>query len=154
MNIDVDELNRRIKKGLITVRKHPFLELYIYNYTHKTQYNRLWDQYTEKCRGLILDNNYNILNNPFPKFYNLGENEKVTIRNLPLETPIITDKVDGMLGILYREEDKIAITARGSFTSDQDIWATNWLRKKGYKSEDFNIERSPPSSGGGSIWPL
>ena len=51
MTIDMDELNRRIENGLIIVRKHPFLNLFIYNYTHKTQYGGLWDRYTERCRG-------------------------------------------------------------------------------------------------------
>jgi len=73
MNMDIDEVKKRIDNRLITVRKHPFLDLFIYNYTHKTQYNGLWDQYTERCRGLIMDGNGCVLNNPFPKFFNLGQ---------------------------------------------------------------------------------
>jgi RNA ligase len=135
--IDVDEINRRINDGLITVMRHPFLDLRIFNYTHKTQYGRLWDSYTRACRGLIVDGQNNILNNPFQKFYNLGETEETMIQNLPCEVPSITDKLDGMLGILYEEGDNPAIATRGTFDSPYAKWATNWLRRKGYSLDDF-----------------
>ena len=135
--IDIEEVKKRIDNGLLTVRKHPILNLYIYNYTHKCQYGRLWDQYTRVCRGLILDRENNILNNPFPKFYNLGETEETMIQNLPAEVPSITEKLDGMLGILYEEGDNIAIATRGSFDSPYAEWATNWLRLQGFGMDDF-----------------
>ena len=135
--LDIEEINKRIDNGLLVVRKHPILDIYIYNYTHKCQYGRLWDQYTRLCRGLITDGEYNILNNPFPKFYNLGETEEMMIQNLPGEVPSITEKLDGMLGILYKEGDNPAIATRGAFDSPYAKWATNWLRLKGYSMEDF-----------------
>lgn len=134
---DIEEIKKRIDNGLLTVRKHPFLDLYIYNYTHKTQHQRLWDSYTRMCRGLIVDGQNNILNNPFQKFYNLGETEETMIQNLPCEVPSITEKLDGMLGILYEEGDNPAIATRGSFDSVYAEWATNWLRIKGYSLDDF-----------------
>ena len=137
MTIDMDELNRRIENGLIIVRKHPFLNLFIYNYTHKTQYGGLWDRYTERCRGLITDENGHILNNPFPKFFNLGEKEYTMVQHLPAEVPKITEKLDGMLGILYEEGGNPAISTRGTFDSQHAEWATNWLRLKGLKLSDF-----------------
>lgn len=135
--LDIEEVKKRIDNGLLIVRKHPFLDLYIYNYTHRTQYERLWDSYTRMCRGLIVDGQNNILNNPFPKFYNLGETEETMIQNLPCEVPSITEKLDGMLGILYDEGDNPAIATRGSFGSPYAKWATNWLRLKGYSLDDF-----------------
>lgn len=138
--IDIDEVNKRINDGLIIVRKHPVLDIYIYNYTHRTQYEGLWDSYTERCRGLIMDGSNNILNNPFPKFFNLGQREDLMIHNLPLEMPSITEKLDGMLGILYQEEDNPAIATRGAFDSPYAEWATNWLRTKGYSLDDFKID--------------
>lgn len=135
--INIDEIKRRINEGLITVRRHPFLGLYVYNYTHRTQYKRLWDQCTERCRGLIMNGDNNILNNPFPKFYNLGEREDLMIHNLPLEMPTITEKLDGMLGILYEEGDDVAVSTRGTFDSPYAKWATNWLRSKGFGLDDF-----------------
>lgn len=159
MFMNMDEVKKRVNSGLIIVRKHPFLDLWIYNYSTRTQFEGLWDEYTERCRGLIIDKNGHILNNPFPKFFNLEEKEYTKIENLPLEVPKITEKIDGMLGILYEEGDKendgrykendgrdkendgnngnIAICTRGSFDSPFAIWATNWIRSKGYKLENF-----------------
>ena len=88
-------------------------------------------------RGLILDSEHNILSKPFSKFFNLNETPETTISNLPVEVPLITEKLDGVIGILYPEKDKVAIASRGSFDSDFAIWATDWIRKKGYSLEDF-----------------
>lgn len=137
MKMDMDEIKKRIDDGLITVRKHPFLNIFICNYTTKTQRGGLWDGYTERCRGLIIDENGNILNNPFRKFFNLGEKEYTKIENLPQEIPKITEKLDGMLGIPYAEGDNVAISTRGTFDSPYAEWATNWLRLKGLKWDDF-----------------
>lgn len=131
------ELIKRKDAGLITIRKHPVLDLEICNYTPKTQYDKLWDAYTLISRGLILDSEHNILSKPFSKFFNLNETPETTISNLPVEVPLITEKLDGVLGILYPEKDKAAIASRGSFDSEFAIWATDWIRKKGYSLEDF-----------------
>lgn len=138
--LDIEEVKKRIDNGLLVVRKHPFLDLRIFNYTHKTQHGRLWDSYTRICRGLIVDGHNNIINNPFPKFYNLGETAETMIHNLPYEVPNITEKLDGMLGILYEEGDDPAIATRGAFDSPYAEWATNWLRLKGYSLDDFNLD--------------
>lgn len=143
ITMDMDEVKRRIDDGLIIVRKHPVLDIYIYNYTHRTQHEDLWDLYTERCRGLIMDGNNNILNNPFPKFFNLGQREDLMIHNLPLEMPSITEKLDGMLGILYEGlGDNPAIATRGAFDSPHAEWATNWLRLKGYSMDDFKRDHT------------
>jgi len=73
--ISGDGIKKRISDGLITVSKHPFLDLYIYNYTKKAQYNKLWDEYTIRCRGLIVDNDGNMLNNPYLERYKGTEYE-------------------------------------------------------------------------------
>lgn len=137
MTMNMEEVKKRIYDGLIISRKHPFLDLWIYNYTHRTQWGGFWDEYTERCRGLIVDKNGLILNNPFRKFFNLGEKEYTRIENLPSEMPRITEKIDGMLGILYEEGNNVAVATRGAFDSPYAEWATNWLRLKGFKLDDF-----------------
>jgi RNA ligase len=47
--------------------------------------------------------------------------------------------MDGSLGILYRENEAYRIATRGSFDSDQAIWATDFL------SREFNLWKLPPS---------
>jgi len=135
--IDYSEIIKRIESGLITSRKHPTLPYEILNYSQKTQFDKLWDDYTKMCRGLILDDSHNIIARPFPKFFNLNETQETSIQNLPNEIPSITEKYDGSLGILYAENNLPSIATRGSFESEQAIWATNWIREEGYTLDDF-----------------
>ena len=124
----MNELEQSIKDGYITVQKHPTENLYIYNYTNKCQYGRHWNETTMMCRGLILDENKNIIARPFKKFFNLEE-YKGFYGNLPNENYKITEKLDGSLGILYFGKE-YAISTRGSFVSDQAEKATKILHEK------------------------
>ncbi len=125
MKIDKIQLEKRVAEGLITKRKHPTQELYIYNYTPMCQFGRNWDEYTMMCRGLILDFEYNVVCRPFKKFFNLEEMEG-TLPNGDFE---VTEKVDGSLGILYWVDDVPYIATRGSFESEQAIKGTEILHK-------------------------
>ncbi|MFB9080967.1 hypothetical protein ACFFWB_26745 [Flavobacterium procerum] len=64
-----------ISANYVRVNKHPEQDLYIYNYTQNAQFERVWNEITIACRGLILDKDLNVVARPFPKFFNLGEME-------------------------------------------------------------------------------
>ena len=117
--------------GYVRVNVHPDdPELFIFNYTEKAAYESIWNAVTLNCRGLIVDAGNWIIARPFPKFFNYGQSGCPVI---DLDEPVVvSDKMDGSLGILYREHDtgKYAIATRGSFTSDQAIHATEILRTK------------------------
>jgi len=121
---------------LINKNKHPILDVFIYNYTPKVQYEKLWDDITLMCRGLILDSTGEIIARPIPKFFNLGE---IGNNALPTEPFIATDKIDGSLIIITRYKGDLLIASRGSFTSEQAIEATQILNKK-YLSLKKKIE--------------
>jgi RNA ligase len=127
-----------IEKGLVTERAHPeFQELSIYNYTNKCQIDGAWDEVTLQCRGLVINTKTGeIIAKPFPKFFNLEERKS----EIPSEQPYIFEKYDGSLGILYWIGDLPYIATRGSFESDQAIWATKWFREniKDYSLYDRN----------------
>lgn len=89
------------------------------------------------CRGLILDSEHEIVSRPFKKFFNLNETQETMIENLPPEFPKFSEKFDGVLGILYPEKQFPAISTRGEFKSEYTIWATKWLREKGFVMDDF-----------------
>lgn len=122
--MNITALQQLIADDYIKVQKHPKAPLYIYNYTPKTQYDRVWNELTLACRGLILDENYNIVARPFGKFFNLGEMENQVVPNEPFE---VFEKLDGSLGILYWHEDRPFIASRGSFSSEQALMATELL---------------------------
>lgn len=124
--MNLSKINDYIHKGYIMKSKHPSADLYIYNYTKMAQYEHIWNDETLACRGLILDNNHNIVARPFPKFFNLEERE-VTLPNENFE---VFEKMDGSLGILYFLENKPFIATRGSFKSEQAMIATEILHTK------------------------
>ncbi len=125
--IDLELLKDMINGGFVNVQKHPKYDLFIHNYTPKTQYERVWNDVTLMCRGLILDGACNIVARPFEKFFNLGEQENQVLPNEPFS---ILEKLDGSLGILYFVDNEAFIATRGSFTSEQSARANAILQSK------------------------
>lgn len=122
--LDPNHLAAEIAAGY--VRAQHLDGLAIYNYTDKAQYDRHWNAITTQCRGLIVNPLGDILARPFPKFFNHNEPEAQT----PNEPVIITDKMDGSLGISYVANGEVRIATRGSFTSEQALHATRVLAEK------------------------
>lgn len=123
--LDYSKLSSLVEAGLITRREHPKYPLFIYNYTARAQFDRAWTPETLACRGLILDEDGNVVARPFHKFFNLGEQDA----NLPIGEPFEAfEKLDGSLGIAYREPEwgTIQIATRGAFASEQALWASRW----------------------------
>lgn len=131
--ITYEQIKPYIEKGLISENIHPECDdIRIFNYTQEVQFSRLWDDVTTQCRGLILNiKTGEVVARPFPKFFNYQEH--IDSFNWPIPGPmspkIITEKMDGSLGILYKLNGQNWIATRGSFTSDQAIWATKWYRE-------------------------
>lgn len=101
-------------------------DLLLFNYTNKAIYEGGWNQFELVSRGLIINRvTGEIVARPFDKFFNWGEGGRMT--DVPIHT--VTEKIDGSLGILYRLEGQYRIATRGSFDSDQAIWATEFLNK-------------------------
>jgi RNA ligase len=124
--VDVRELAKGLLHGHIHVNRHRELDLSIYNYTAKAQYDNYWTTATRLCRGLIVDDYNRVVSRPFEKFFNYGDtaNAVVISEDSSIE---VTDKVDGSLGILYPDLSQPtgwAVATRGSFHSAQAEHAT------------------------------
>lgn len=142
--LDIAKLERHIKDGLVTVNHHKTLPLRQFTYTRATILENKWDDVTTKCRGLIVGPNQKIIARPFEKFFNFQTSYRpeTHLANMPKTLPIVTEKIDGSLGILYhfpetfywkiengKEPTKIGdnytgIATKGSFHSDHAVWAT------------------------------
>lgn len=129
-NLTYSEIKPYIDNGFVTEVSHrENNNVKIFNYTPECQFERKWDNVTLQCRGLIMDvSTGEILARPFPKFFNYTEYAEMGGQIPVDENPIVTDKMDGSLGILYQLDGRMWIATRGSFHSDQAIWATNWWR--------------------------
>ncbi|RFS14650.1 T4 RnlA family RNA ligase [Emticicia sp. C21] len=122
--MNIQALHELIANDYINVQKHNHADLYIYNYSAKAQYDRVWDEWTLACRGLIMNADYEVMARPFKKFFNWGEVENQVIPQEPFE---VYEKMDGSLGILYWINEIPYIATRGSFNSDQAKVATEML---------------------------
>lgn len=128
--LDVNLLARHIHNKLVAARPHQTLPLTIYSYTREVVWDiSLWDDVLEKCRGLIVNNlTGEIVSRPFPKFFDLNTEPRLEtmMDNLPKGSPIIQEKVNGSLGILYTHDDYRYIASKGSFHSEHSEWASLW----------------------------
>ncbi len=127
----VGEIAPYIERGLISERPHPLHpDVRIYNYTHRCQYEQAWDHITRACRGLVMNvKTGQVLAHPPKKFFNYQEHLQKGWP-IPDETPIITEKLDGSLGILVHVDGVPYIATRGSFESEQATWGTAWWRAR------------------------
>ncbi len=125
--LDVDLLVSHVANGLVATQSHPQYPLAIYNYTPATQFSRTWDAVTMQCRGLVVDvTTDEIVARPFPKFFNLSEHPSADV---VFSKPFtVFDKADGSLGILVEGYGEPFIATRGSFASEQAVWATEHFR--------------------------
>lgn len=109
--------------GHVSVKERGSLRLF--NYTAKAQYAVEWTDFELLSRGLIIDSDTGeVVACPFDKFFNWGEGGRFA--DCPIKS--ITEKMDGSLGILYRENGEYRIATRGAFDSAQALWATHYLQ--------------------------
>lgn len=120
--------------------------LHLYNYSRQYQYAHNshlnpgveeWSHFMLASRGLIIDwDNDEIVALPVSKFFNWTEGGRTTTANIVS----VSTKMDGSCGILYRYQNQHRINTRGSFSSDQALWATDFLNNNGY-----NLDLIPDS---------
>lgn len=126
LNLDLDNLKKRVSEGYIRAQKHPALDITLYNYAEKAQYGDVWDNEILNSRGLVLDRNtHEPVNGIFPKFFNANS------ANIPQDRSIlsITEKLDGSFISLFNYKGKWITTTRGSFESEQAVWAAKYAAK-------------------------
>lgn len=96
----------------------------LFNYSRAAVYAGRWNYFERVSRGLVIDRvEGRIAARGFDKFFNWGEGGRMT--DAPLMG--VTEKMDGSLGILLRDGRKLRVITRGSFTSEQGQWATEFL---------------------------
>jgi T4 RnlA family RNA ligase len=130
-----DEL---VEEGWLISQVHPTLDLTIYNYSQKTQYEGYWTLETLATRGLVLNSEGRVVARPFGKFFNASE-VPGQIPNLPFE---VYEKMDGSLGIFFWYSDENGLhpvfASRGSFTSEQAVKGWEMLQKLNYHELAYN----------------
>jgi RNA ligase len=127
ISMKYEDLKPYLEQRLIREEAHPnYSNIRIFNYLPELQFSNKWDDVNKLCRGLIMDVSSNeIIARPLKKFFNWQEHIEQGLP-IPNETPLITEKIDGSLIIHSKINGKDCLSTRGSFISNQAIWATNW----------------------------
>lgn len=120
----INELEELIRLGYIYKVKHPTFPLWLYNITRKCKLYRNWNYTTLSCRGLILDESGKIVARPFKKFFEKKDIHQEILDILP-ENKVITEKLDGALGILYTYKNNHYICCKNNFNHYSGVKATD-----------------------------
>ncbi len=108
-------------------------DLVLFSYTSKAQHDGNWNYFETVSRGLIINKvTGEIVARPFNKFHNWLERGRRTNAGVK----IITEKLDGSMATLYRDNG-YKIATRGSFDGEQAIWATKFLNEN-YSLKDID----------------
>lgn len=136
-----DQCQSEFDAGNVYRNVSPCGNYVLFNYRPNVEYDNLWNDTNVWCRGIIFDNNtHQIAAVPFRKFWNVGQKPETSEENLSaLGKPVVMSKEDGSLGILFWNlyERKWQVATRGSFTSDQAVWATDWIQKQSKLTDEF-----------------
>lgn len=93
-------------------------KLFVYNYDQIESPKN--DPIVKECRGLILDDQRNILCRPFERFFNLGESD-VTVDSIDWNNAEICEKVDGSLIKIWFGWGKWFVGTRGTAFADSSV---------------------------------
>lgn len=129
MNLDIKDFLKEVENGNLDCQRKEGLILFDYN--RECAFKRNWNPVTLAARGIVFEEaTGNLVARPLAKFFNLTE-PGCEVKDLPVgETFLALDKCDGSCGICYYYNGKWIVNTRGSFNSNQAIWATKWLNEK------------------------
>lgn len=103
-------------------------ELYVLKYKRSVFYKGLWNEFLEECRGKVVDEDFNIVANPFPKIYNYGIEKSAPV--LSNDTPVTAyRKVNGFMVSLSWHNDDILVSTTGSTDSPFVAYAKEMMLK-------------------------
>jgi RNA ligase len=116
--------------GFVSKKEHG--PLVLYNYKQGCVSKKHWTPFTLMARGIVLAPLLKtVVALPFPKFFNYGEVGSPDFPLVPGDGTLVSEKMDGSLGIIFFDGGEWRVVTRGSFDSDQSQWAKRWLEKRG-----------------------
>jgi RNA ligase len=147
---DLQKLDSYVLRSKFTVEKHSEANIFIYGYNWlKPGSQIVWDSINIHLRGIILNNDGNVVARPFAKFFTyyqyIGKNTCLTVEGQKIELPDCSfrlfEKVDGSMVTLYWLNDKPYMASINSFVSEEAQKATEILYQK-YAHLFSSLDRS------------
>lgn len=127
------KLDNLVKNKLAIVKHYEEDGFSIYKYSKTVFFKNLWhkDNTLLKARGIVLDRDGNIVQNPFDKVFNFNENGTGSTIDENKEV-IAVEKLNGFLGCITKHPNKneLLISTTGSLTSDFVIMIKDLIDEK------------------------
>ena len=125
MKFCVDDL---IDKKLVTAKESPCGKYRLLKYHRKVFYDNLWhvDHRITKCRGIVVDQENNVVLYPFDKIFNYGENDTGIFLN-HREVYRVVEKLNGFLAQAAVVDGEVIVTSSGSFDSEHAAMARDMI---------------------------
>lgn len=123
-----------LNRDNVTQQRHNGLVLFDYN--KNVTFNFDWDDITINARGIVFEEaTGKVVARPYKKFWNYSEiDSSERMSKLPSSFHpnydgefMCLEKADGSMGCCYHYNNEWHVNTRGSFHSDQAIWAKKWL---------------------------
>lgn len=132
--LSFDCLYEGLKNNKDFINMSSYKDLELFNYNCNCTFEKHWNYFTLISRGLILNpSQKTVVSLPLIKFGNWGE--------FGMWTPncgfSVFDKYDGSLAIIFYWNGDWRVATRGSFSSDQAVWAKYWLDQNVCKNKLF-----------------
>lgn len=142
--VDFELLTDYANRKLLTKKKHPTKDLWMFKYTPEVMMKSLWDDVTLMCRGLVCDGEGNIVIWPMRKFFNHTEVQKFKqssnkkLREMAeayesakknwirMEKSV---KWDGFLAMATRHQGETLIVCSNSFSGEHQEIAKELIEK-------------------------
>lgn len=122
-HVNIDLVNKYLEEGWIKKQKHPDYDIFVLNYTYNTEFESKWDEVTNNCRGLVIDEHGTIVARAFPKFHNQSHHPIEITDNM-----LVMEKLDGSLILVFKYNSEWITMTKGSFISVQAEWAKELLK--------------------------
>lgn len=130
---DEQTLIGHCERHLVRIHQSPkFPHLRLLHYNEEAVYEKKWTEFCKACRGVVVDlKNKKILTTPFFKFWNLTEAPGPSYAECQAFGEFTaSEKLDGSMILVFwdQESQQVHATTKGSFDSEQGVWATQWAR--------------------------
>lgn len=89
--------------------------LYVLKYKQKVFYDNLWTDELMYCRGTVVDENFDIVQKPFKKIFNYGENGTTIACD---EFVIASRKINGFMCAVTMHNGEMLVSTTGSTNSE------------------------------------
>lgn len=126
MKLQLHQFEEKVKEGFLRKTSKDGLSLYVY--TNKCNYEKAWTNQTKIARGLVVDDDGNVICKCASKWFNLNEMPETRLEVLKDHHDyVITEKLDGSLIHVFHHNGEWKACSKGSLSNEYIDYALKYL---------------------------